>query len=496
MALSLVYYSSNYFLKTDFGGKMQGEILWFDQEKKFGFIQSEKEKELYFHQTEIKEDAIECRAGEKVEFKLHKSDTEPNKFSALSIHHPAGYKVKQHTFAPKGPVHSYLFQWSYIKLDDCDENGNTKKGSLHDLVQLALPENWTSGGIKLPHSDIDGENFFTPFPILRNYILYTFYKLHTEGKIMEVTHRGTRLAAFNTGLVDKLYDSIYALFHKNPRQNFQQWKFHSFCRANIGKDGQELTRYFNPLPSPAKYFDNPTEVIFNPGTKVTPRYDHIIYDGIRKNRYPTDFLKKHLPDKFVWQDTSNLPKNERNHFFESLSDAIKKSPEKNREIRNRIDDAIELAVKRVRWNFKTAIPIYYPEKNNICLLLPMSLLHDNVADLALVVGQTEANGYSGETIYKLEWAYNYARLVCRPDSNWLDLQKDNEHRKTDDSNLTNTINPPLRKRKTELKLETTTKQIKCPSCFKKYKLQRKKIGTSPKKVVCPTCGTQFIVRPD
>ena len=59
----------------------------------------------------------------------------------------------------------------------------------------------------------------TNFPILESYLQYTFYRLrkedeHSEGnkKIIELDN----YAAFNTGLVDKRYRPIYAIFTKNP----------------------------------------------------------------------------------------------------------------------------------------------------------------------------------------------------------------------------------------------------------------------------------------
>ncbi len=112
-------------------------------------------------------------------------------------------------------------------------------------------------------------------------------------------------------------------------------------------------------------------------------------------------------------------KPERAAFLRDFRHALEADARTDRDIRNRIDDAIALAVKRARWNFKTAIPLYYPKANAISLLLPIALVDDDEVDLALVVARTAAGGYSGETVYKLKWAYDHARLVCRPDSDWL-----------------------------------------------------------------------------
>ena len=46
------------------------------------------------------------------------------------------------------------------------------------------------------------------------------------------------------------------------------------------------------------------------------------------------------------------------------------------------------------------------------------MLQDNKVDVALSVQKTDT-GYLGNTIMPLDWAYKSARLVCRPDSDWL-----------------------------------------------------------------------------
>jgi hypothetical protein len=44
-----------------------------------------------------------------------------------------------------------------------------------------------------------------------------------------------------------------------------------------------------------------------------------------------------------------------------------------------------LAEKRIRWNFKTALPQYYPRFDFMSFLLPLALINDEVVDIALVV---------------------------------------------------------------------------------------------------------------
>lgn len=67
--------------------------------------------------------------------------------------------------------------------------------------------------------------------------------------------------------------------------------------------------------------------------------------------------------------------------------------------------------------------MYYPRDKKMCLLLPLCIKDVNIVDVALVVSKGESGRYQGETIYPLNWAYSCARLVCRPDSDWLVAEK-------------------------------------------------------------------------
>ena len=63
--------------------------------------------------------------------------------------------------------------------------------------------------------------------------------------------------------------------------------------------------------------------------------------------------------------------------------------------------------------------MYYPSNNKMSLLLPLSLIDDDIIDLALVTEKTQSGNYLGHTILPLDWAYSNARLITRPDSDWL-----------------------------------------------------------------------------
>lgn len=387
---------------------MQGKIKKFIPDKRFGFIKTDSHADdVFFHISSVEDASVRCIAGEPVEFELVESTRKPGTLEAMKVRLAEGYEHA--AFRLTGHPSSYLLQWGFTQLDDLDPRGNQCRGVLHDLADIALDEDWAYGDFKNPR---------TPFPILRNYLINTFYKQHRDGQVSEVTHAGKSWAAFNTGLVDDRYDPIFALYEQNDRPP-RPWKFYSFCRPNIGRDGQILARYFNPLPSAPKYFDKAGDVIFDPDTPIQPRYDHIVYDSIERDRYPIAFLKEHVPSGVQWKDLEKLEDADRKAFLRGFREALEADARTDRDVRNRINDAIALAVKRARWNFKTAIPLYYPKANAISLLLPIALVDDDKVDLALVVTRTAAGAYSGETVYKLKWAYDHARLVCRPDSDWL-----------------------------------------------------------------------------
>ncbi len=136
---------------------------------------------------------------------------------------------------------------------------------------------------------------------------------------------------------------------------------------------------FSVLPDTANYFDNPTELIYDTRCDLRVNYDHIIQDNLL--RFPTSMQS---------MDTYQLG--------------------------NLLQGTINDAKKRVKRNYKTAIPQYYNGK--LQLLLPLCLQSKGIADLALVV-EKENSIYRASTILTLDMAINNARLIAKPDDEWL-----------------------------------------------------------------------------
>ena len=81
-----------------------------------------------------------------------------------------------------------------------------------------------------------------------------------------------------------------------------------------------------------------------------------------------------------------------------------------------LQGTIEDAKRRIKRNYKTAIPQFY--KGKLQLLLPLCLTSKAKADLALVV-EKENNIYRASTCLTLDMAVNNARLIAKPDDEWL-----------------------------------------------------------------------------
>lgn len=199
--------------------------------------------------------------------------------------------------------------------------------------------------------------------ILANYIVKTYNKLQSERNVVF----GQDYALFNTGLFTKYYEPIYA---------YQSRSEISFLT------GYELSSIgINERPGRANYFEDPELLLFNWNYPIDIQYKHILDDAKNKERLPQEFLS-----------SSNMV--------------------------TILNGAIDTMKKRVSANYKLAIPQYYDGK--IQLLLPLCLLSDSKPDVAIAVTKKDSC-YQGHTCLTLDMAYNNARLIAKPESDWLSL---------------------------------------------------------------------------
>lgn len=247
----------------------------------------------------------------------------------------------------------------FAEIDDID-------GHLEQLANLAHNENWDYKYVKSRWK----------YPILYNYIYNTFDRIFDENKVAIVDTGKVKIACFNTGLVTEMQEEIFGVFTPNKSRmlNKAEWILDGFFRKSDKNLG-----YFGKKPDIANYFQEPSELLYDTRIELVVNPEHVIIDN--KHRFPEQLRDNSFALKAV------------------------------------LDGTIEHAKSRVRRNYKTAIPQFY--KNRIQLLLPLCLITPEKADLALVIAR-EHEVYRGSTVLTLDMAYNNARLIARPDNEWLE----------------------------------------------------------------------------
>ena len=284
---------------------------------------------------------------------------------------------------------------------------------------LALKENWSFD--KAPTDD--------SFPILKNYITYTFAKLWQDKGVF--TSSTGQYAVFNTGLVNRNYQYIYALFEKNIGD--KPWKFLQFCIPGIRYGGRLLAENFAILPKPAHYFNEISDVVYIISKDRTPdeqlpdlQPDHYFVD--HPERLPMHFLQdacrksKDIVD-LLRQDISQMTSDERSAHWKTIGEAISDNEDVYSDLESAFRNAVRKAVMRVSWNYRTAIPVYFPTNRKMSILLPLTFSNETDAEIALVVEKNPISSrYIAPTILNLSMAYSNARLVCKPESDWLNQQ--------------------------------------------------------------------------
>lgn len=234
---------------------------------------------------------------------------------------------------------------------------------LGNLSDLAEEEDWTYQHTPSEH----------PYPVLYNYIRYTYRRVAEENKV--ALSEAGQFSCFNTGLVTRNQEPLYASFEPNRREGAQPWYFNGWFR----RGERELTK-FPQLPDLPHYFDDPTCLVLDGRKDFRVNVEHIIAETPRE-RFPEP--------------------------YRSMSDFA---------LQTVLHGAIDNARERVKRSYKTAIPQYY--RGQVQLLLPLCLANPQLADLALVI-ERHAGFYRAATCLTLDMAYNNARQIARPDRDWL-----------------------------------------------------------------------------
>lgn len=253
------------------------------------------------------------------------------------------------------------------------EKFNSKLGL---LAKLAQPEIWTFK--KFQETD--------PYRILRNYIQFTYNRLDEENKIIESLDG--RYRCMNTGLLTVYNQEIVSIFARNIRKDMQPWFFNGF----FNETNKFFTTNFSVLPQMADYCDNVNDLIYDNKLELNLRKEHIIDDNFERFS-KAGYTKKEL-------------------------------------INVLLDSAKSTLEKKLKRNFKLALPFYYhnsdTRENKIQLLAPLYFPGDSVR-LALVLNKIKSSAneyYEGVTVIPVEWAYMNSRLIVKPDEEWAKIIED------------------------------------------------------------------------
>lgn len=83
-----------------------------------------------------------------------------------------------------------------------------------------------------------------------------------------------------------------------------------------------------------------------------------------------------------------------------------------------LDGCIKSSIEKIKRNYKIAVPQYFLTTSAIQLLIPLCLRFPDKADLAIVV-EDYGEMYRASTCLTLDMAINNARLLAKPDRDWL-----------------------------------------------------------------------------
>lgn len=243
---------------------------------------------------------------------------------------------------------------------------NDFEGKLNFLIDLAEPELWNQTDI---HTKRKNSTIFY-------YIVHTFDRCFNQEKIFidDVEEN----AFFNTGLMTVQGNEIFGHFIKSfyynqNDENSNYWYFKGFIKNN---DKEFITKC-GETPEIATYFEDFNELYFDPKSDIEINFDHIYDDNF--DRLPIEL--------------QTLDKETARHVFEGFLDFTK---------------------KKIRRNNRIPVPQFYDGR--IMFLIPVKVFGKKTVVIAL---EKINNTYIANTVLSMGMAYNCARLINKPESDWL-----------------------------------------------------------------------------
>lgn len=235
---------------------------------------------------------------------------------------------------------------------------------LHYLTTITDPEQWY-------FDQKNGEKF----SIIFYYVTHTFDRCLNQEKI--IIDSSEQFACFNTGLLDSQGNEIYGIFTKSTTFSLEDKRTNYWYLKGFFKENE---RFFNDTglrkPPLATYYTDYNSLYFNPCLDISVNFDHIYNDN-----------------------------------FERLPIALKQL-----EIdlaRQVFEGFLSHTKKKIHRNDRIPVPQFYRDK--IMFLIPIKIL----GEIMVIAVEKFDQQYLANTVLNFEMAYNCARLLNKPESNWL-----------------------------------------------------------------------------
>lgn len=250
----------------------------------------------------------------------------------------------------------------------------------------------------------------TEYEILESYLRTVFAVLIQEhdkrgslnyGKIR--FSKDNNYALFNTGLLSKYATDVIVIGEVYPKNRTTNSRI-TLSNPVILKRGKSELREkgFDASDADvdmASFFNQVSQIVYDATAEVDTddieKLRHCIDEGIIRNRFPQKCKEQY-----------------ENGELEDLTDTFIK--------------AIRRAERIARRNYKYVVPQYRTTAtgNKIQFLMPIYMLskYEEAPDFALVLSESIIGNqkfYKPETVLELAWAYNNARVICKPDDMWL-----------------------------------------------------------------------------
>ncbi|EGP8351112.1 DUF3825 domain-containing protein [Listeria monocytogenes] len=241
--------------------------------------------------------------------------------------------------------------------------GNFNNKLIYLAENLAEKEDWY-------YENPNAKSSNQKYGVLFQFIHHTFSKCKDENLLKFKDNH----CLMNTGLLTQSGEEIFMLFTKNSRPNEQEWFFNSFYRSSDHDIPQNMR---GSLPEHIDYFaSNPQDMYFNTKLNVLYNMEHIVEENFTR-----------LPEGIQQLDKSIII--------------------------TILNSSTEQMKKRILRNNRLLVPQYYNKR--IMYLAPLRFGKDT---LPLAI-EKHIDSYRINTILTPGMAYCNARLIMKPESNWL-----------------------------------------------------------------------------